>query len=238
MSAIYVYAMLPADAPAPPRGLAGLDGAPVSPWCPPLLTAHELQGWTSRFDAPVAPEPTLARVQAHDTVVAAALAQGVTPVPFRFGHWFASEEAALTALPDRLPGLAALAGTLRGTVEYRALLQREATGHAPAASPGLSASPGRQRLEAARLRQAAAAEREEWGGKIAEQLQERVAPFVLAEQLRTDLVHGRWRLTVSHLVARPNIDRYLVAVATWLGDEPSSSATIVGPSAPYSFAAE
>src|SRR5687768_11740337 len=96
----YLYCVLPpARAEVSPAMPMGIGGSPVR-----ALPVHDVTAWVETVgDRTVA--ATLERVQAHDGVVSAALAGGVTPLPARFGQTFASDEdccAALRAVESRL----------------------------------------------------------------------------------------------------------------------------------------
>lgn len=90
--AVYLYCVLPADAPDP--AVSGLDAAPVR-----ALRASGLTAWLG--DVPSTPRPELDRIRDHDRVIRSAMAAGITPVPIRFGQVLADDEAVRAHLAQR-----------------------------------------------------------------------------------------------------------------------------------------
>jgi hypothetical protein len=105
---LHTYCIVPAGL-APPPGLCGIDGAPVTAVpCPPLAC------WVSAHDD--RPTADAGAVRTHNAVAVAAMDRVTTPVPARFGQWFADA-----------PGVAA--EVARQADQWLELLQRFA-GHA------------------------------------------------------------------------------------------------------------
>ena len=115
--ATYLYCIC-GDGAEPPDGVAGIDGAAVR-----ALDAATLVAWVSTVaDGMLA--VTVDRLKAHDRVCAAALLQGETPVPIRFGQSFADDAALVRGITDREATLRERLERVAGCVELRIVVTR------------------------------------------------------------------------------------------------------------------
>lgn len=228
---IYLYAIGPSGMSVP--AATGLQGASVE-----IVEVASLTAFVSLLDA--RPEPSLAHVRIHDAVVRAATRGDRTPLPARFGQWFAAPEA----LEDRLHAgesdyRRALA-TVRGRREFAIRVQGPGAAR-PEADPvvstgdGATAGSGRAYMETLARRSRRERQALEWGRHVAEALRGQVGAFVRAERLDTTDEAGR-AVSVAHLVSRREMGAYRSAVERWRRDRPERVA-VHGPWPPYSFAA-
>ena len=228
--AIYLYCVLRATR-EPPATLLGIDGAPVR-----AVDLGGLGAWVSEVpSAPIVPSPERAR--SHDSVVRAAL-EGETPLPARFGQTLASEEELRAAVAERRAALETALARVEGAIEMtvRMLVPRSES-VPPETTAALSprARSGREYLE-----RVAAAQREERNvlartQTVRDRISAAVGGLVRAEAFAA-AAPGSTLATLSHLVPRPDIDRYRHALLTLRRDDPALAFMVSGPWAPYSFA--
>jgi gas vesicle protein GvpL/GvpF len=150
---------------------------------------------------------TVDRIRAHDAVVAAALDTGVTPLPARFGQVFASDDDCEQAISARMSELS----------EMTLLLRAEE-------APASERSSGTAYLESLARRERA----EDALRHAARGINAQLAGYVRETAERT----SGGVLTLSHLIERDALGRYRDRAEALIGD---LHATIVGPTAPYSF---
>jgi hypothetical protein len=238
----------------PPPGLAGLTGIAVQ-----ALSSAGIAAWYSEHVRP--PATGLDEVRAHDAVVRAALTDDGTPIPLRFGQWFAERADLRRQLEARREHWLRLLDRFAGTVEMGVRLCRPATpsivvlagGPAPgpaepplplpealwpsAASPPALQGAGRQYLE--RLRTGARAQEVALaaGDELPQLLRALTSGVVLAE--RCDAVpdrEGQWRM--AHLLRRVHMAAYQEAIGQLRRHHPDVRVLLTGPWPPYSFAAD
>jgi Gas vesicle synthesis protein GvpL/GvpF len=115
--ATYLYCVR-SDAARSPAGLTGVDGAAIH-----VIQAAGIAAWVSDVgEVPVA--PTVDRLKQHDSVCAAALDTGETPLPIRFGQTFVDDAAAATAIVSRQATLRERLTRVSGCVELRIVVTR------------------------------------------------------------------------------------------------------------------
>ncbi|HEY7408075.1 MAG TPA: GvpL/GvpF family gas vesicle protein [Gemmatimonadaceae bacterium] len=226
--AIYLYCVLRATR-EPPATLLGIDGAPVR-----AVDLGGLGAWVSDVpSAPIVPSPERAR--SHDSVVRAAL-EGETPLPARFGQTLASEEELRAAVAARKEALQTALARVEGAIEMtvRMLVPRSDGERSETAGQSPRASSGREYLE-----RVAAAQREERNVLakteiLRDRISAAVGGLIRAESFAA-AAPGSTLATLSHLVPRPDIDRYRHALRTLRRDDPALAFMVSGPWAPYSF---
>ncbi|MFL5580589.1 MAG: GvpL/GvpF family gas vesicle protein [Gemmatimonadaceae bacterium] len=251
----YVYCLLTAPADGPPAGLRGLDDAPVR-----RLPCGAVDAWVSDVaGAPrevrlAAPDPAGAaevpnvdrlvrRARAHDHVVGAALALGVTPLPARFGQTYASDAACAASVGARAAAHARALARVAGMVEMTAIVPL--LDAAPSAPPASSTvAPGRAYLDEVRRRMAP--EMHYTQSAVRRRITETVGALVRDEAVAVNpsppAVLLSPSLRFSHLLPRAAVDDYRQALARisgelFAGAEPGLAIRVLGPTAPYTFAA-
>jgi Gas vesicle synthesis protein GvpL/GvpF len=207
VSPTYLYCITAPAAPGPTPATIGVDGAAVRQLGP---------AWVSDVETrPV--RATVDRIRAHDAVVAAALDTGVTPLPARFGQVFASDDDCEQAISARMSELSAALARISGMVEMTLLLRAEEV-------PASERSSGTAYLESLARRERA----EDALRHAARGINAQLAGYVRETAERT----SGGVLTLSHLIERDALGRYRDRAEALIGD---LHATIVGPTAPYSF---
>lgn len=252
----YVYCLLTAPADGPPAGLRGLDDAPVR-----RLPCGAVDAWVSdvagaprevRLAAPGAAggaevpnaDRLVRRARAHDHVVGAALALGVTPLPARFGQTYASDAACAASLGARAATHARALARVAGMVEMTAIvpLLDDVASSAPPASS--TVAPGRAYLD--ELRRRMAPEMHYTQSAVRRRITETVGALVRDEAVAVNpsppAVFLSPSLRFSHLLPRAAVDDYRQALARiseelFAGAEPVLAIRVLGPTAPYTFAA-
>jgi len=218
---------------APPT-LPGIDGVPVR-----ALHATGLAAWVSHV-AEVPVTPTLERMKAHDAVCAAALEQGETPLPVRFGQTFPDDAAAADAIASRRPTIRERLGRLAGCVELRIVVTRgrevRERGGVVSQDEGagdLEARPGRGTAFLRRLARQGRADlaREVGCEEIRHAVRHGAAAYIV-EQQRCEAARGVAYFPV--LVRRSQLGASRAAIAASLPSE-GIEAALLGPFPPYSF---
>src|SRR5690606_24815338 len=95
----------------PPPELAGLEGGAVR-----AIDAGSLGIWTTAHEAP--PAASLETIRTHNEVVQAAMVDGVTPVPVRYGQWLPGEDEARARVLEEEARWAQLLEWFAGRAEY------------------------------------------------------------------------------------------------------------------------
>lgn len=236
--ATYLYC-LRGEPGEPPVGLTGIDGSIVY-----AIDSARLAAWVSDVKGSV--EPTVDRVKAHDTVCAAAMSEGETPLPIRFGQLFADAPAAIAAIESREAALHARLARVAGCVELRVVVTKgresdvnltggesDATDSSPGAESTL-AGPG-----TAFLRRLARAGREDLAREVGcEEIRHAIRtaaqPVIVAQQ---PCESARGMAYFPVLVRRANVGAFRAAVAE-LVEAQTIGLSVLGPFAPYSFAGD
>jgi hypothetical protein len=238
--ATYLYCIR-SDASAPPAGLLGIDGAQVR-----SVDAASLGAWVSDVgDATLT--ATVERVRAHDTVCAAALDAGETPLPIRFGQSFSDDASAIDAIATRATSLGSRLARVAGCVELRIVISRGRDADAgPSDEGGMSVlatpdsasdtplGPGTAFLQ--RLARGGRAElaREVGCEEVRDAIREAARSFIVDHQ-RCESARGLAYFPV--LVRRNALTDFRAAVADVL-ESKAITLSVLGPFAPYSFAGD
>lgn len=217
---IYAYCIGTPGHP-PPGGVRGLDDAAVR-----ALAAAEFRVWVS--DLARAPSASLDTIRAHNRVVEAA-AEEATPLPFRFGQWFASEAALEASLLERREPLGRRLRHVAGTLEHGVRVVDPAHAHRPP-----DRSSGTAYLEAL-ARQAREDQLDRARGReVAAALHRWLKPLVRDERVR--LVGGGTVAAIAHLVDRHDTGTYRRRVEAFPARWPELRFLFTGPWPPYGFA--
>jgi len=235
----YLYCVRSDREPAP-AGLSGIDGARVH-----AIESAGLLAWVSDVAGSVA--PTVDRIKAHDTVCAAAMLSGDTPLPIRFGQTFLDDAAASSAIAERETTLKNRLARVAGCAELRLVVSRSRdpdltvkTGEASRAT----SSHGGNQADAegpgtAFLRRLAREGREDLAREVGcEEVRHGVraaARSLIVEERPCESARGVSFFPV--LVQRANVDAFRSAVAKGLSTQ-QFGLSILGPFAPYSFAGD
>lgn len=229
----YLYCVLPrgdGDEPAA-ASVRGIGDMTVR-----ALPAGALEAWVSTI-ATWTPAVTVDAVKHHDSVVAAALATGRTPLPARFGQSWPSDAACVASIIDRTAELEPLLRRVAGLVEMTVCTLLP--GMPPAVrAPGAATddtSPGRAYLNGLRAR----ADRERHLRVALEALRSRVRA-ALGPLARDEIAEIRGSdkalaLSVSYLVERGREAQFRRAIEDVARDA-AVRLVVAGPRAPYSFA--
>jgi hypothetical protein len=198
----------------------------------PSSSAGVLFAWVSdvaREDVERGPEGA----SRHDAVCVAALAQGTTPLPARFGQRFESDQDCLAHLVERRAVLLAALRRVEGLVEMGLMVILPVAPATRVTAQGTTS--GRDyllRLREAHRHEASVAEiSDNFRGRIADA----VCGVVREEAVRLSLT-PRPHVAISHLVARTDEAAYRRALAPLAADTDSGALIVTGPSAPYTFA--
>lgn len=206
--------------------------------------------WLSHVET--VPGASLDAVRTHDAVVAAAWKRVRACVPFRFGQWFASLEAATEAIEERRTSLEEALERLDRAVELdlKVLRAREPStagevrkdagengrGNAPSADTPSSGTtgPGRAYLESLREKTRERSRREEAGEALAKEVRRAVAG--IAREDRVLPTRGsRGVLEMAHLVPRGREEEWRNAVDGVRRAHRDLAFLVTGPWPPYSF---
>ena len=238
--ATYLYCVR-SDPVAPSEWLAGIDGASVR-----ALEVDGLLAWVSDI-ASAAVEPSVARVKAHDAVCAAAMENGDTPLPVRFGQTFVDDVATVAGITSRARELRARLARVAGCAELRVLITRgRDSDPAVTTSESTDASPGEvgsgEELEGpgtAFLRRLARAGRAELAREIgceeARHAIRAAAKAFIVDQRRCETARGLAYFPV--LVRHDDVLAFREVVTHTLPSQ-IIHLSVLGPFAPYSFAGD
>ena len=234
--ATYLYCVR-SDPIAPPEWLLGIDGRRVR-----SVEAGDLHAWVSDANGPSV-EPNIDRVKAHDVVCAAALEDGDTPLPVRFGQIFANDDAATAGIESRADALRARIARIAGCVELRVVIARGSSADAVAAAelPERSASdpnepegPGTAFLK--RLARAGRADlAREIGCEEVRHSIRSAAKAYIVDQHGCETARGVAYFPV--LINRDDVGAFREIVTTTLESQ-AIDLSVLGPFAPYSFAGD
>jgi gas vesicle protein GvpL/GvpF len=227
----YLYCLLNEKA-DPPHGLTGLAEMAVRQLVVPVATEGVIAAWVSdvaRGEVERGPEGA----RTHDSVCAAALATGTTPLPARFGQLFDSDEACATHLAERLPDLLPAFRRVAGAVEMAVTALLPASAAAPVTATGVAT--GREYL--LRLREAHRHEAElaSMSAHLRERIADAVGGLSREEAVRLSLT-PRPHVAISHLIARAGEGAYRRALAPLATGSEPGAVVVTGPTAPYTFA--
>lgn len=216
---IYLYCVgLPSH--PPPEAVEGIGGAATR-----VETVAGFAAWVSDLEAP--PAPSLEGARAHNSVVEAATAD-VTPLPFRFGQWFASLDELARSLADRNDDLNRGLEAVADALEYgvRVIDPR----HQPEPKDRGS---GRAYIESLARRARGDEVDQRRGRDVAAALRSRLGPLVRDERVR--LVGGGTLASIAHLVGRHDTGDYRREVTKFPAECPDLQFAFSGPWPPYGF---
>jgi hypothetical protein len=222
---LHIYCIVPAGH-AVPGDCRGLDGKP-----PVVVEAGTLALWASEHDSAVPVSVDAVRI--HNDVVRAGMTPSVTPVPMRFGQWFASRDEAVERVIDDTAKWTGLLGRFAGHAEYgvRALSQGVDAERDVHPAPPQS---GKDYMAGLARKQAQAASRRDDGERIASAIRARLGDLAVAE--RVDYIPADDVLvTFAHLVAWDAADEYHDAIREFCDSGEGVSHVLSGPWPPYSF---
>ena len=233
MSGLHPYCVTVAGC-HPPAGLTGLGGRVVQGFDIESFTV-----WTS--EEPSAPAPDLEAVVRHDAVVRVA-SEHSTPLPVRFGAWAPDQAALASRIRKRRAELEAALAAVSGRVELGVTMEEEPTsgteegkrdGSDPAGGlRGETAGKAYMR-ELSRHYEGRRRRRAE-GAVLLERLRSAVGPLVVDERVHRLRPPGL--VSVAHLVARSDVERYRERVDVFAHDIGATRVHVSGPWPPYSFA--
>jgi hypothetical protein len=225
---LYLYCVAPAGH-EPPAVLAGMDDAKVT-----SLEHDGLAVWLSALSRP--PEASVEGVRRHHAVVDAAVSATVTPVPFRFGQWAATEAAVRASITPKAGAWRHSLEAWAGALEFGVRVLDPALDR-PARSVHASAmSSGREYLEAlARVR---TKERDSVrdAEEVAALVRDRVGGLAIADVV-APLATAHGIASIAHLVHRASFAEYHERMAAVRTEQRRLRFVLSGPWPPYSFAA-
>jgi hypothetical protein len=228
---LHLYCIVPAE--RRPAGLDGVGGAPVR-----AVAAGRLACWTSDAAAPGTVD--VDDLRAHNAVIAAAMDERSTPVPFRFGQRLADDAAVRAELERRAAHWSALLDRFAGHVEFGVRLEAGAArtddgaGQWAREMQTSTAKPGTAYMEALARRQAEAAQRSQEGERVAAQIRTGAAD-VIRDSRSEPLTTPGGLITMAHLVAWSGVTTYHASVDAARGAHPDLRFHCTGPWPPYSF---
>lgn len=238
MTGVHPYCVVPSGV-RPEDGIRGLGGAKVAP-----VPVGAVDVWASELEA--RPEADLSALRAHDRVVRAADRDGRTPLPVRFGAWFADRDALVRRIGEREAVYRAALETVAGCLEFGVRVVEPGDGAADReigtdagdergrlAAAG-SAGPGTAYLRAVARRRTAERRRRERADRILEELREAVEGRVRDERVEHPDA-GRGLLSVAHLVPAAAVRAYRDAVEGLRRTREEIRIVATGPWPPYSF---
>jgi hypothetical protein len=216
---IYAYCVGQAGHPQPPP-LEGLGHAPVT-----AEQVDDLLVWVSELDQ--MPAPDLAGVRLHNAVVEAATVRE-TPLPFRFGQWFATTDELRHSLAERHDELTRQLRHVQGALEHGIRILDP--NHQPLSA---DRSTGTAYLETLARRARQDQLDGERGLEIAAALRSWLGPLVRDERVRA--VGGGTLATIAHLVDRHDTGNYGRRVRDFEAVWPELRFLFTGPWPPYGF---
>ena len=232
----HLYCVLPhAIRGGVPADLSGVAGARVR-----ALAVDGLVAWVSDAERELA--ASIDGIRAHNDVVEAAMATGSTPVPARFGQRFDDDDACRIALSSRASAVEPLLATMQGFVEMTLIITpstRRMVGELEPVLPEMfdpaANGVGRRYLDTLRKRELRTGEINHATEAVARALNAAAQPFV-RRTLNHQAVTPLPLRTISHLIARDDVERYQAAVRAVEGTG-EFRFLVIGPRAPYSFCA-
>jgi hypothetical protein len=244
----YLYCIR-ADGAEPP-GIFGIDGSRVR-----SVEASDLFAWVSDVgDGAV--DVTVDRLKAHDSVCAAALAMGDTPLPIRFGQSFADDAALVRGIADREATLRERLERVAGCVELRVVITRGRAADVNDETPAFHLPHGDESTDidgsgvrddasgdegpgTSFLRRLARVGRADLAREVAcEEARHAVrtaASAFIVEQQRCEATRGMAFFPV--LVRRADVDVFRDMTETILSSQ-QIDLSVLGPFAPYSFSGD
>lgn len=222
----YLYCVAPGGH-HPPADLRGLEGKEVR-----CLEHRGLALWVS--EAERRPTPSLDRIRSHHAVVRSAMREEATPVPVRFGQWFRSRDDLLEAIDEERDRYGELLDRLHGTREHGVRVLERNPKPLPEEAPAANGESGREYMEELARREAEVRAARDRGRRIGDALGSHLGGLVREE--RVELLESREGLvSVAHLVADADGERYRSEVERFAADHGDLDFRVTGPWPPYSF---
>lgn len=220
MTGLYLYCVGGPDHPEPGQ-LEGIDGTAVR-----SLDTSGLRAWVSPLGA--APAASLDRVRTHNAVVEASTTLR-TPLPMRFGQWFASEAELNEVLAGRRPKLAGGLERVRNALEFGVRVfdpaRREPT------PPDRSS--GRAYMEGLARREEETERSHRRAAELAAEMRAFLGPAIREQAVRPG---GSGALvSIAHLVERHDTGTYSTRLRTFSIGRPDLRFVSSGPWPPYGF---
>jgi hypothetical protein len=224
---VHLYCIVPAGC-APPAALAGVGGAAVA-------TAGDgaLLCWLSEHAS--RPVPTVEHAAEHHAVVQAVVRAGVTPVPLRFGQWFATAAAAAEAVGARGGEWAATLRRVHGCVEYGVRIEADSPSVAARDVRGSGAGAGTEYMQELARVQAQDEARRGLADGIVAYVAERAGPLVRAAHVAPPRGVGGV-VELAHLVTREDEEEYRKVIRDVASGRTDVRFLVTGPWPPWSFA--
>ncbi len=216
---IYAYCLGQKHHPHP-GDVTGLSDAPVHD--------EEIAGfrvWVS--DLPRAPAASLDGIRIHNAVVEAASVHA-TPLPFRFGQWFASREELARSLDERSEVLAQRLTHVADMLEYGIRVVDPAH-----RTPVADRASGTAYMEGLARRARGDELDRERGREIAAELRDHLGPLVRDERVRFG--GGGTLASIAYLVDRHDTGNYASRVRDYPASRPDLRFLFTGPWPPYGF---
>jgi hypothetical protein len=222
---LHIYCIVPAGHPIPADCLGLDDRRPVAE------DAGILALWATPHDASIV--PSVAALRTHNDVVRAAMTSHITPVPLRFGQWFASRVDAVERVVEDSGKWAALLARFAGRAEYGVRVlhagpEAERDVHPEAPKSGKDYMAGLAR------KQAQTTSRREDGQRIASGLTVRLEGLTVDERVEYSPA-GEVLVTLAHLVAWEAADAYHGVIREFCDAAQDVQFVVTGPWPPYSF---
>jgi hypothetical protein len=216
---VYAYCLGQPGHPEPPT-IAGVGNASV--------IAEGVAGftvWISEMDR--MPAASLEGVRRHNHVVEAAT-RAETPLPFRFGQWFATRQDLEASLLERRDRLTRQLLHVQGALEHGVRVLDPA--HQQTAADRSSGTAYLEALARRSRQDEADAGR---GHAVAAELRSWLGPLIRDERVRP--VGGGTLATIAHLVARHDTGSYGRRLSVFGEDRPDLRFLFTGPWPPYGF---
>lgn len=227
----YLYCVVPSGH-GPPKGLRGLHRVEIE-----MLEAGSVAAWWAELARP--PRATIDHVRTHDRVVRRAITEMITPLPARFGQWFARPAMLAARVGESAAAYGGTLSSVAGAAEFGVVIRADTRGpessmeESPAAS-NVAASAGRAYLrglaeshdQSRRARERALCVQREVDDAV-EHLVRDARPLEVSSR-RDDVAR------IVHLVERTRAAEYVATVQKF--DRPGVRIVLTGPSPPYSFA--
>ena len=223
---VHLYCITPAGR-SPDADRRGVGNVTIR-----AVPAHTFALWLSTHDE--RPQPDIAALRAHNAVIQAAMDHEVTPVPIRFGQWFATESAAVEQVAAQAEMWQSHLRRVAGRAEYgvRVLLDESAS-PARDVHPEPAAS-GRAYMSALARRHAHAERLRADAERLAAVLAEGAGELTAESRVETR-PDEKTLINIAHLVAWRDVEAYHTHVRDIAAAHPALRFLFTGPWPPYSF---
>lgn len=222
---LHIYCIVPAGHPIPADCLGLDDRQPVA------LAAGSLALWATPHDTVIV--PSVAALRTHNDVVRAAMTLHITPVPLRFGQWFASRDDAVERVVEESGKWAALLARFAGRAEYGVRVLHAGPEAERDVHPD-SPKSGKDYMAGLARKQAQETSRRREGERIASGLTVRLEGLAVAERVEYSTA-GEVLVTLAHLVAWESADAYHEVIRAFRDVARDVQFVVTGPWPPYSF---